>query len=148
MNCNAIPLTVKLMSLGVCWLALTSCETTTTSSHQFADPAPAWQTKTGQLAYTDQKVSLIGEVLVRYSKQGDFELTFTKAGGITLLALRQDASFGKAEGPLARRSWSGPLAEAPPRLRGWFQLRDKIVNGQRGATLRHDAGEQTFTLRF
>jgi hypothetical protein len=127
---------------------LTSCQTTS-PARQFAEPASGWQaTKTGQLAYTDQKVSLIGEVLVRYSKSGDFELTFTKAGGITLLSLRQDAKFAQAEGPLARGRWSGPTAEAPARLRGWFQLRDKIVNGRRMTSIRHDAGEQSFTLRF
>jgi hypothetical protein len=104
--------------------------------------------KAGQLAYTDKRTSLIGEVLVRYSQEGDFELTFTKAGGITLLSLRQDATHGKAEGPLARRGWTGPLADPPARLRGWFELRDKIVNGRSGAMVRHDSGEQTFTLRF
>ena len=93
-------------------------------------------------------MSLIGEVLIRYSKQGDFQLTFTKAGGITLLSLRQDANFGQAEGPLARGRWSGTVADAPERLRGWFQLRDKIVNAPRVPSLRHGAGSQTFTLRF
>ena len=136
--------------IGLCLLSLglAGCQTTTASSHQFSEPSAAWTTKTGQLAYNDKKLSLIGEVLVRYSKQGDFELTFTKAGGITLLSLRQDAGFGKAEGPMARRGWSGPLAQAPAHLRGWYQLRDKVVNARNGATVRHDAGEQTFTLRF
>lgn len=105
-------------------------------------------TKSGQLSYTDKTTTLIGEVLVRHGKGGEFELTFTKAGGITLLSLRQDATFGKIEGPLARRPWAGPLTEKPARHRGWFELRDKIVNGRGGATIRHDAGEQTFTLRF
>jgi hypothetical protein len=141
-----LPFTLCLFALG-----LTSCQTTGTSSasaHQFATPSADWQTKAGQLAYTDKQTSLIGEVLVRYSKNGDFELTFTKAGGITLLSLRQDATFGKVEGPLARRAWSGPLADRPRRVRGWFELREKIVNGRSGATIRHDSGEQTFTLRF
>ena len=129
-------------------LFLASCQTTATTAHQFAEPTGGWQTKSGQLAYTDKQTSLIGEVLVRYSRAGDFELTFTKAGGITLLSLRQDATHGKVEGPLARRGWAGPLAERPARVRGWFELRDKIVNGRRGATIRHDSGEQTFTLRF
>jgi hypothetical protein len=140
----------RLGSIALCAVsfAVAGCQTTTTNSHQFSQPSAGWTTKTGQLAYKDQKLSLIGEVLVRYSKQGDFELTFTKAGGITLLSLRQDAGFGKAEGPMARRGWAGPLPEAPTHLRGWFQLRDKIVNGRSGATIRHDAGEQTFTVRF
>jgi hypothetical protein len=129
-------------------LVLAGCQTTARTSHQFAEPAGGWQTKSGQLAYTDKQMSLIGEVLVRYSNAGDFELTFTKAGGITLLSLRQDATFGKIEGPLARRPWAGPLAAIPARHRGWFELRDKIVNGRRGAAIRHASGEQTFTLRF
>lgn len=139
--------TLILLACAFLSFGLTSCQTTS-PAREFAEPATGWQTKTGQLAYTDQKLSLIGEVLVRYSKSGDFQLTFTKAGGVTLLSLRQDANFGQAEGPLARGRWSGPTAEAPARLRGWFQLRDKIVNGRRMTTIRHDAGEQSFTLRF
>lgn len=139
--------TIRHIAFSLVALLLASCATTTTSSHQFAEPT-AWQTKSGQLAYSDKKVSLIGEVLVRYSKGGEFELTFTKAGGITLLSLRQDATHGKAEGPLARRGWSGPLAEAPPHLRGWFELRDQIVKSGKSAAVSHKSGEQTFTLRF
>jgi len=148
MTSYTTPRIAGFFCLSMMLVAFTSCQTTTTGSHQFAAPSPAWSTKTGQLAYTDQKVSLIGEVLVRYSKEGEFELTFTKAGGITLLSLRQDAGFGQVEGPLARRGWSGPIGEAPASLRGWFELRDKIVNGRKSATIRHDAGQQTFTLRF
>ena len=79
-------------SLRAILLAFASCQTTATTSHQFAEPSGGWQTKSGQLAYTDKSTSLIGEVLVRHRKAGDFELTFTKAGGITLLSLRQDAT--------------------------------------------------------
>ena len=118
----------------------------TTSTHQFATPAIDWQSKAGQLAYKGPKVSLIGEVLVRYSKAGNFELTFTKGPGVKLLALRQDATFGRAEGPLARGSWSGPTANAPARLRGWFSLRDKIMAG--GSTVRATSGAESFTIRF
>ena len=42
----------------------------------------------GQLAYRGQKTSLIGEVLVRFSNRGDFELTFTKGPGVTLLVMQ------------------------------------------------------------
>ena len=147
---NPQPARRLLGSLCICAILLTfaGCATTPTTSHEFAAPTAGWQTKTGQLAYTDQKLSLIGEVLVRYSKAGDFELTFTKAGGITLMSLRQDSGYAKAEGPLARRGWAGPMENAPGHLRGWLQLRDKIVNGRKSATIRHDSGEQTFTLRF
>ncbi len=125
-------------------LCLTSCATT--STHQIASPASDWQTKAGQLAYKGPRVSLIGEVLVRYSKAGDFELTFTKGPGVKLLVVRQDASFASAEGPLARGQWSGPVANAPERLRGWFSLRDKIIAG--GTSVRVASGAEIFNVRF
>ena len=123
-----------------------SCHTT--STHQFAAPSANWQTRTGQLAYSGPGLSLIGEVLVRSAQNGEFELTFTKAGGVTLLSLRQDAGFGQVEGPLARGRWSGPVANAPPRLRGWFALRDKIAAAGKTGTVEFKAGEQSFNLRF
>lgn len=130
--------------LAVAVLALTSCQTT--STHQFAAPTAAWQARMGQLAYTGPKMSLIGEVLVRYSKTGEMELTFTKGTAVTLLTIRQDAEFASAEGPLARGRWAGPTASAPERLRGWFSLRDKIIAGE--ATVQFKAGGETFNLRF
>ena len=138
---------LPVLACALLALGLSGCQTTM-PPRQFAEPATGWQTKTGQLAYKDQRMSLIGEVLVRYSKSGDFELTFTKAGGITLLTVRQDANFAQAEGPLARGRWSGSTADAPARLRGWFELRDKVVKAPRTASIQHVAGEQSFTLRF
>jgi len=91
-------------------------------------------------------MSLIGEVLVRYSAAGDLELQFSKGPGVTLLVLRQDAQFASAEGPLARGRWSGSTANAPERLRGWFALREQILKG--GATVRFTSGAESFNLRF
>lgn len=128
--------------LAATQLCLTSCSTT----HQFASPAPNWQSKAGQLAYKGPKMSLIGEVLVRYSSTGDFELTFTKGPGVKLLVIRQDAQFGSAEGPLARGKWSGPVANAPARLCGWFGLREKVIAG--GSSVRVNNGTESFRLHF
>lgn len=125
-------------------IGLTSCATTSTP--QFALPAADWRTKSGQLAYTGPKMSLIGEVFVRYSKTGEMELTFSKGSAVTLLTIRQDARFASAEGPLARGPWAGPVADAPARLRGWFALREKIVAG--GSSVRLSSGAETFNLRF
>ncbi len=130
--------------LALVLLGLTSCATT--STHQFATPATDWQTKSGQLAYTGPKMSLIGEVLVRYSKAGEMELTFSKGSAVTLLTVRQDAQFASAEGPVARGRWAGPVADAPERLRGWFALREKIIAG--GSSVRLSSGAETFNLRF
>jgi hypothetical protein len=41
--------------------------------------------------YRTPNTTLIGDVLVRFSKSGDFELTVSKGPGVTLLSLRQDA---------------------------------------------------------
>jgi hypothetical protein len=91
-------------------------------------------------------MSLIGEVLVRLSKTGELELIFSKGPGVTLLTLRQDAQFASAEGPLARGRWSGPTADAPERLRGWFALREKIIAN--GSSIRLARGAESFYLRF
>src|SRR5215212_1464884 len=102
------------------WIVLfcvISCATN--SRHEFSDPARGWQSKSGQLMYRTPNATLIGEALVRFSKTGDFELTVSKGPGITLLSVRQDATFAQVKGGLARQGWSGPLANAPPQLRGW-----------------------------
>src|SRR5207244_3681247 len=101
---------------------VTSC--ITVSSHQFSEPIGGWQTITGQLMYRSPNTTLIGDALVRFSKTGDFELTVSKGPGVTLLSLRQDASFAEVKGAFARQGWTGLVAQAPPQLRGWLGLRD------------------------
>src|ERR1700747_3319373 len=110
---------------------LTSCATV--SQHQFAEPAGGWQTRTGQLLYRNATTTLIGEAIVRFSNGGEFELTFSKGPGLTLLVLRQDRTFAEVKGALASRgrgSWSGPIDRAPAQLRGWLQLRDRIIQAK------------------
>jgi hypothetical protein len=127
-------------------ICLTACATV--SRHQFAEPAHDWQARSGQLLYRTQKTTLIGEVLVRFSKSGDFELTFSKGPAVTLLVLRQDANFAEMKGPLARQGWSGPVDRAPPQLRGWLGLRDEFLHAKDRQSIRHVAGAETFLLRF
>ncbi len=134
-----------LLLLSVIAFGLTSCETV---HHQFAGPALDWQARNGQLLYRGSRTTLIGEVLVRFSKAGDFELTFTKGPGVTLLTVRQDANFARVSGPLARGSWSGPSSQAPLRLRGWVQLRDILMASGGKLSVRHSAGAEAFIFRF
>jgi hypothetical protein len=131
--------------MTVALVGLTSCETV---RHQFAGPARDWQARNGQLLYHGKRTSLIGEVLVRFSKAGDFELTFTKGPGVALLEVRQDANFASVKGPLARGGWSGPSAQAPARLRGWLQLREKLMASMDKPSVSHSAGGETFAFRF
>jgi hypothetical protein len=98
--------------------------------------------------YRTSKTTLIGEVVVRFSKTGDFELTMSKGPGITLLSLRQDATFAEVKGTLARQGWSGPEAQAPSQLRGWLGIRDQFLRAPDQKTLRYSAGNKTFLFRF
>jgi hypothetical protein len=98
--------------------------------------------------YRTPNTTLIGEALVRFSKAGDFELTVSKGPGITLLSLRQDATFAEVKGGLARQGWSGPVGQAPPQLRGWLGLRDQFLHASDRTTLRYALGNETFLFRF
>ncbi len=132
--------------LTIILFCIISCATV--SHHEFSGPATGWQAKSGQLMYRAPNTTLIGEVLVRFSKTGDFELTVSKGPGITLLSLRQDATFAEVKGGLAGRGWSGPVAQAPPQLRGWLGLRDQFLHTPNRKTMRYAAGDETFVFRF
>ena len=132
--------------LTITSFCVTSC--TTISHHEFSEPAASWRNKSGQLMYRTPNTTLIGEVLVRFSKAGDFELTMSKGPGITLLSLRQDATFADVKGGLAGQGWSGSVAQAPSQLRGWLGLRDQFLHTPDRNTLRYAAGNETFLFRF
>ena len=125
---------------------LTSCATI--SHHQFSQPAGGWQTRAGQLMYRTPKTTLIGEAVVRFSKSGDFELTFSKGPGITLFSLRQDPTFAEFNANLTGQHWSGPIAQAPTQLRGWLGLRDQFLRAQDQKIVRYASRSETFVFRF
>ncbi|PYL09139.1 MAG: hypothetical protein DME33_05175 [Verrucomicrobia bacterium] len=137
---------LKITIAAVTLLGLASCATI--SHHQFAEPTSGWQTKTGQLMYRTPKTTLIGDAIVRFSKTGNFELTVSKGPGITLLSLRQDATFAEVKGAFARQGWSGPVAKAPQQLRGWLGLRDQFIRAPNQKVVRYAAGNETFLFRF
>ena len=138
--------TVATGLLFITAVCLTSCASV--SHHQFAEPAAGWQTKTGQLMYRTAKSTLIGEAIVRFSKSGDFELTVSKGPGITLLSLRQDATFAEVNATFTGQHWSGLTASAPSQLRGWLGLRDQFLRAPSQKTLRYAACNDTFLFRF
>jgi hypothetical protein len=142
LNCPSFILGLTITAV----ICVTSCANY--SQHEFSDPAAEWQTKSGQLMYRTPKTTLIGDALIRFSKTADFELTVSKGPGITLLSLRQDASFAEVKGAFARQGWSGPAEKAPPQLRGWLGLRDQFVHAPDRKTLRYVSGDETFLFRF
>ena len=91
---------------------------------------------------------MAGELVVRYSAAGDFELTFSKGPGVNLLVLRQDAQFAQVDGPLARGKWSGEVATAPEHVRGWLSLRDLLLRQAGQRSLRNVVGSETFLILF
>jgi hypothetical protein len=135
-----------------CWLSfllaasLSSCSVL--SHHQFTEPARDWQTRSGQLLYRNARTTIIGDVVVRSSSSGDFELTFSKGPGVTLLVIQQDANFAHVKGALARMGWSGPVEHAPKQLRAWLGLRKKVMEAQNQQSVRHSSGSESFLLRF
>ena len=132
--------------VGLALVALTGCATT--SQHKFTAPSDQWRNRIGQMRYQDDKTSFIGDVLARTSSNGNFELTFSKGPGVTLMLVQQDPDFVRVSGPLARGSWSGSPKNAPKHLRGWLSLRDEIANVPNGKTVRKTIGGQTFVFRF
>jgi hypothetical protein len=132
--------------VAIALFCVTSC--VTVSSHEFSQPISGWETKTGQLMYRSLKTTLIGDALVRFSKTGDFELTVSKGPGITLLSIRQNATFAEVKGAFAQQGWSGPVERAPTQLRGWLGLRDQFVRARDQKTLRYVSGNETFLFRF
>jgi len=136
----------RIAAIALLIVDLPGCATT--STHQFAEPARNWQTRTGQLLYRNPKTTVIGDVVVRFSNAGDFELTFSKGPGVMLLAIRQDSTFFEIKGPMAGRGWSGPLDRAPQQLRGWLELRDVVIHTQDRHLVRHVSGSETFVFRF
>jgi hypothetical protein len=147
-RCRAIEVnrTCRICLVAINLFYVVSCATI--SRHKFSDPVDGWQTKSGQLMYRTPNTTLIGDVLVRFSKAGNFELTVSKGPGITLLSLRQDATFAEVKGGLARQGWSGPVGQAPPQLRGWLGLRNQFLHAPDRKTLRYTAGNETFVFRF
>ena len=146
-----------LSFLVIASFCITSCATV--SRHEFSEPTTNWQTKTGQLMYRAPDTTLIGDVLLRFSTNGDFELAVSKGPGVILLSLRQDVAFAEVKGAFARGGWSGPVEQAPQQLRGWLGLRDKLIHslatgrvrpagGQDRQTVRYVTGNETFLFRF
>jgi hypothetical protein len=127
-------------------IALTSCAFL--SNHHFTLPGRDWQSRSGQLMYRTAKTTVVGDVLVRYSKSGNFELTFSKGPGVNLFTIEQDATNAQVKSSLRHLSWSGPVDRAPRQLRGWLSLREKILAAPDAPVIRQTTGSETFVFRF
>ena len=118
------------------------------SLHQFKSPGKDWQARTGQLMYRNSGMSITGEVLVRFSKAGDFEMTFSKGPGVNLFTIQQDATHAHVTSSLSHLSWSGKPEDAPKQLRGWLSLREKLISSPNDKVLRQTIDSEKFVFRF
>lgn len=101
-------------------LMLLGCQT----PQAFPTPGADWTTHTGQLQYRSAEGrSVIGDVVLRSSPAGDFQLDFRSGPGFPLLRIWQSGASARAEGVFARGTWQGRAAVAPAPLHGWMQLR-------------------------
>jgi len=141
-----LALVIPLVVIALTVTGLTSCAFL--SFHRFAPLSKDWETRTGQLMYQNANTTVVGDVVVRFSKAGDFELTFSKGPGISLFTIQQDATFAQVKSSLTRLSWSGPTANAPSQLRGWLSLRDKLISTRNQRVVRHTIGNERFVFRF
>ena len=133
-----------MLALGA--VALTSCAFL--SAHHFAMPGKDWHSRSGQLMYRTGQMTVVGDVLVRFSKSGDFELTFSKGPGINLFTIEQDATFAQVKSSLTHLSWSGPVDQAPKQLRGWLSLREKLIASPNEKVVRQKTADEIFVFRF
>jgi len=130
----------------MCTLGLTGCALM--SGHHFNAASAEWQVRTGQLQYRTGGMTVVGDVLVRSSKGGDFELTFSKGPGVNLFMIQQDATNAQVKSSLSRLSWSGPTEQAPTQLRGWLSLRERLLAAPEQRVIRHTSGDERFVFRF
>lgn len=132
--------------VGLLFASLTGCGLF--PKHEFRAPAKDWKMRNGQLMYRTGQMKVVGDVLVRFSKSGEFELTFSKGPGVTLFTIRQDATFAEVKSSLAHLSWSGPVDRAPSQLRGWLGLREKVISAPDDKVIQHTTETETFVFRF
>jgi hypothetical protein len=125
---------------------LSGCQTARTS---FPAPGADWQTFAGQLHYTSATGrSIIGDVVIRRSPHGDFQLEFASGPGFPLMRIWQSGEVARAEGALARGSWQGPANKPPKRLEGWFHLRETFAHQTHPRQLSANQGGEHFAFHF
>ena len=93
-------------------------------------------------------MTIAGDVLVRFSKNGDYELTFSKGPGVNLFTIQQDQTYAHVTSSLTHLSWSGRVDTAPRQLQGWLSLREKLISSPEQRVVRQSVGEETFVFRF
>jgi hypothetical protein len=95
------------------------------SAKELSGLGPEAKTRVGQLQYSYGGHSVVGDIILRTLKAGDYDLYFSK-GGVTVLEFQTRGSHMAATGLLAKNGWSGNTDEALGPLRPWAMLREVL----------------------
>jgi len=101
---------------------LAGCQT----ARVFPAPGSHWKNAQGQLQYSTQKRSVIGETVLTGNGLHDFQLDFLAGPGVPLMRLSEAGAVARAEGVFAGGIgvWQGNPAHAHGRLASWLALRE------------------------
>jgi hypothetical protein len=102
-------------------ILLTGCQ----SAKEISGLGPEANTRVGQLQYSYGAHSIVGDIILRSLKGGDYDLYFSKAG-VTVLEFQTRGSHMAATGLLAKNGWSGETAQARGPLRPWALLSEVL----------------------
>jgi hypothetical protein len=83
------------------------------------------KTHEGQMVYTTNRRSVVGDVILRTRSSGDYDLAFSK-GGVAVLQLQGHGNELVATGLFARSGWKGPVDRAIGPLHSWALLKQVI----------------------
>jgi hypothetical protein len=83
------------------------------------------KTHEGQMVYTTNRRSVVGDVILRTRASGDYDLAFSK-GGVSVLQLQGHGNELVATGMFARSGWKGPIDRAIGPLHSWALLKQVV----------------------
>jgi hypothetical protein len=83
------------------------------------------KTHEGQMVYTTNRRSVVGDVILRTRASGDYDLAFSK-GGVSVLQLQGHGNELVATGMFARNGWKGPIDRAIGPLHSWALLKQVV----------------------
>jgi hypothetical protein len=95
------------------------------SAKEISGLGPEAKTRIGQLQYNYGSRSIVGDIILRSIKGGDYDLYFSK-GGVPVLEFQTRGPHMAATGLLAKNGWSGLTAEAPGSLKPWARLSEVL----------------------
>jgi hypothetical protein len=96
------------------------------SVNELSGLGPEAKTRIGQLRYVTGGRSIVGDIVLRNLRAGDYDLSFSK-GGVTVLELQARGTNMTATGLLAGSGWSGAADHAPSPLKPWVMLKEALV---------------------